>query len=230
MYSETREARSLGFKKGRFSFNVKGGRCEACEGQGETKIEMQFMSDIWVKCEVCKGTRYNSQTLEVSYRGKNIAEVLALTVDEALEFFHSFVPVYKKLETLKEVGLGYMQLGQSATTLSGGEAQRIKLSSELSKREAGKSVYILDEPTTGLHLDDIRKLLYVLKVLVSRGNSVFVIEHNLDVVKNADWIIDLGPGGGENGGNVVAAGTVSDIIKEKNSYTGQYLKKHLNVT
>ena len=230
LYSETREARSLGFKKGRFSFNVKGGRCEACEGQGETKIEMQFMSDIWVKCEVCKGTRYNSQTLEVSYRGKNIAEVLALTVDEALEFFHSFVPVYKKLETLKEVGLGYMQLGQSATTLSGGEAQRIKLSSELSKREAGKSVYILDEPTTGLHLDDIRKLLYVLKVLVSRGNSVFVIEHNLDVVKNADWIIDLGPGGGENGGNVVAAGTVSDIIKEKNSYTGQYLKKHLNVT
>ena len=148
----------------------------------------------------------------------------------SLEFFHSFVPVYKKLETLKEVGLGYMQLGQSATTLSGGEAQRIKLSSELSKRETGKSVYILDEPTTGLHLDDIRKLLYVLKVLVARGNSVYVIEHNLDVVKNADWIIDLGPGGGENGGNVVAAGTVSDIMKEKNSYTGQYLKKHLNVT
>jgi len=228
LYSQTREARSLGFKKGRFSFNVKGGRCEACEGQGETKIEMQFMSDIWVKCEVCKGTRYNSQTLEVSYRGKNIAEVLALTVDDALEFFHSFVPVYKKLETLKEVGLGYMQLGQSATTLSGGEAQRIKLATELSKREAGKSVYILDEPTTGLHLDDIQKLLYVLKVLVARGNSVYVIEHNLDVVKNADWIIDLGPGGGENGGNVVAQGSVSDIMKEKSSFTGQYLKKHLN--
>lgn len=228
IFSQTHDAKALGFKKGRFSFNVAGGRCEACEGQGETKIEMQFMSDIWIKCEVCRGSRYNSQTLEVNYKGKNISEILDMTVDEALEFFHGFAPVHNKLQTLKDVGLGYMQLGQPATTLSGGEAQRIKLSSELSKRETGKTVYILDEPTTGLHLDDIAKLLYILKLLVSRGNSVFVIEHNLDVIKNADYILDLGPEGGDGGGDVVAKGSVSDIINNPASVTGKYLKKHIN--
>lgn len=223
VFASTRDAKSLGFKKGRFSFNVRGGRCEACEGQGQIKIEMQFMSDIWVTCEVCHGRRYNSQTLEVLYSGKNISEVLNLTVDEALEFFHAHPQIKQKLETLSLVGLGYMELGQPATTLSGGEAQRVKLATELSKRATGKTVYILDEPTTGLHFADVEKLLKVLKLLVDKGNSVFVIEHNLDVIKNSDWIIDLGPEGGDGGGRVVAKGTVSDVSKNKLSCTGSYL-------
>jgi excinuclease ABC subunit A len=222
-FAATREAKTQGYRKGRFSFNVKGGRCEACEGQGQTKIEMQFMSDIWITCEVCHGKRYNSQTLEVTYRGKNIAEVLDLTVDEAGDFFHSHPQLKLKLETLSLVGLGYMQLGQPATTLSGGEAQRVKLATELSRRATGKTVYILDEPTTGLHFADVEKLLRVLKLLVQKGNSVFVIEHNLDVIKNSDWIIDLGPEGGDGGGKVVAVGTPKDIKNNKSSVTGTYL-------
>lgn len=223
IFAQTREAKANGFKKGRFSFNVKGGRCEACEGQGQIKIEMQFMSDIWVTCEVCQGKRYNSQTLEVSYRGKNIAEVLDLTVDEAMEFFHANPKVLAKLQTLSDVGLGYIELGQSATTLSGGEAQRVKLAAELSKKATGATMYILDEPTTGLHFADVEKLLRVLKLLVSRGNTVVVIEHNLDVIKNADWIIDLGPEGGDAGGGIVAQGTVEDVKKSEKSYTAKYL-------
>lgn len=224
VYAQTKEARALGFKKGRFSFNVKGGRCEACEGQGQIKIEMQFMSDIWVTCEVCQGKRYNNQTLEIAYKGKNISDILHLTVSEAREFFHAHSQIISKLDTLEEVGLGYIELGQPATTLSGGEAQRVKLASELSKKATGSTVYILDEPTTGLHFADVEKLLKVLKLLVSRGNSVFVIEHNPDVIKNADWIIDLGPEGGDNGGEIVAYGTIKDLKKSKKSYTGQVLR------
>jgi excinuclease ABC subunit A len=223
VFTATRDAKTAGFKKGRFSFNVRGGRCEACEGQGQIKIEMQFMSDIWVTCDVCHGKRYNAQTLEVTYRGKNIAEVLDMTIDEAKEFFHAHPQIMSKIETLSLVGLGYMQLGQPATTLSGGEAQRVKLATELSKRSTGHTVYILDEPTTGLHFADVERLLKVLKLLVQKGNSVFVIEHNLDVVKNSDYIIDLGPEGGDLGGEVVATGQVKDIVKNKKSYTGQYL-------
>lgn len=223
VYANTREAKALGFKAGRFSFNVKGGRCEACEGQGQVKIEMQFMSDIWVPCEVCKGKRYNSQTLEVVYKGKSIADVLSLTVTEAKEFFHIFSHVVSKLETLEDVGLNYMELGQSATTLSGGEAQRIKLASELSKKATGKTLYILDEPTTGLHFADLEKLIGVLKILVDRGNTVVVIEHNLDVIKNADWVIDLGPEGGTGGGKIIAQGTPAEVAKVKGSFTGQFL-------
>ena len=225
IFSQTREARSAGFKKGRFSFNVKGGRCEACEGQGQIKIEMQFMSDLWITCDVCQGKRYNSQTLEVNFRGKNIAEVLSLSVSEATDFFHSIPLITSKLETLEAVGLGYMELGQPATTLSGGEAQRVKLATELAKRETGKTLYLLDEPTTGLHFADVDKLLAVLKLLVAWGNSVFVIEHNLDVIKNADWLIDLGPEGGDKGGYVVAEGTVEEVKKVQSSYTGQFLTK-----
>lgn len=224
VFAATRDAKTAGFKKGRFSFNVRGGRCEACEGQGQIKIEMQFMSDIWVTCDVCHGKRYNAQTLEATYRGKNIAEVLDMTVDEAKEFFHAHGQIEQKLETLSLVGLGYMQLGQPATTLSGGEAQRVKLATELSKRATGKTIYILDEPTTGLHFADVDRLLRVLKLLVQKGNSVFVIEHNLDIIKNSDYIIDLGPEGGEGGGEVVAKGTVADIAKNKSSYTGAYLR------
>ena len=227
VYSNTREARAMGFKKGRFSFNLRGGRCEACEGQGQIKIEMQFMSDIWITCDVCKGKRYNSQTLEVAYRGKNIAEVLDLTVRDSLEFFHSHPQILAKLETLEHVGLGYIKLGQPATTLSGGEAQRVKLATELSKRATGKTVYILDEPTTGLHFADVERLLKVLRLLVDKGNSVFLIEHNLDVVKNADWIIDLGPEGGDLGGEVVSKGIVADIKKTPKSYTGKFLASSL---
>ncbi len=225
VFAQTKEAKISGFKKGRFSFNVRGGRCEACEGQGQIKIEMQFMSDIWVTCEVCKGMRFNAQTLEVTYRGKNISEVLKMTVDEALEFFHSNTNIVSKLNTLKEVGLGYIELGQPATTLSGGEAQRIKLAAELSKRDTGATVYILDEPTTGLHFADIEKLLKVLKMLTLKGNTVIAIEHNIDVIRNADWIVDLGPEGGDKGGYIVAQGTVEDIKKNKNSYTGIFLNK-----
>jgi excinuclease ABC subunit A len=225
IFSQTKEARANGFKKGRFSFNLKGGRCEACEGQGQIKIEMQFMSDIWVECDVCHGKRYNSQTLEISYRGKNIAEILDMSVKEAIEYFHGNPMILSKLETLSQVGLGYIKLGQPATTLSGGEAQRVKLATELSRKATGKTVYILDEPTTGLHFADVEKLLYVLRSLVDKGNSVFIIEHNMDVIKNADWIIDLGPEGGEEGGKVIAQGTLKDLIKAKSSYTGNFLAK-----
>jgi excinuclease ABC subunit A len=223
VFAQTRESKAAGFKKGRFSFNVKGGRCEACEGQGQTKIEMQFMSDIWVDCDVCSGKRYNAKTLDIVYKGKNISEVLDFTVEEALEFFHNHPKILKILETLQSVGLTYIELGQPATTLSGGEAQRIKLASELAKRNTGRTIYILDEPTTGLHPADIEKLLKILKLLVLKGNSVFVIEHNLDVIKNSDWIIDLGPEGGDEGGKVIFEGTVDNIKKEKTSYTGKYL-------
>ncbi len=224
VFASTRDAKTAGFKKGRFSFNVRGGRCEACEGQGQIKIEMQFMSDIWVTCEVCHGKRYNAQTLEIQYRGKNIAEVLDMTIEEAKEFFHAHPQILSKLETLSLVGLGYMQLGQPATTLSGGEAQRVKLATELSKKSTGKTVYILDEPTTGLHFADVDRLLKVLRLLVAKGNSVFVIEHNLDIIKNSDYILDLGPEGGDGGGKVVAKGTVRDIATNKSSYTGEYLR------
>ncbi|MEK7550410.1 MAG: excinuclease ABC subunit UvrA [Patescibacteria group bacterium] len=224
VFASARESRTLGFKKGRFSFNVRGGRCEACEGQGQIKIEMQFMSDLWVTCEVCKGKRYNAQTLEVTFRGKNISEVLDMTIDDASEFFHAHSQIQMKLDILSWVGLGYIKLGQPATTLSGGEAQRVKLATELSRRATGKTVYILDEPTTGLHFADVEKLLKVLKLLVEKGNSVFVIEHNLDVIKNSDWIIDLGPDGGEKGGELLGVGTPKDIAKLKGSYTGEYLK------
>ena len=223
IFALTREAKTLGFKKGQFSFNLKGGRCEACEGQGQTKIEMQFMSDIWVSCEVCHSKRYNSQTLEITYKSKNISEVLDLTVCDALSFFSSHPKIYEKLETLEDVGLGYMQLGQPATTLSGGEAQRVKLATELSKRSTGKTFYILDEPTTGLHFADVEKLLKVLRLLVAKGNTVCVIEHNLDVIKNSDWIVDLGPEGGDKGGELIAVGTPKDIKKNLNSITGKYL-------
>lgn len=223
VFALTREAKTLGYKKGQFSFNLKGGRCEACEGQGQTKIEMQFMPDIWVACEVCKGKRYNSQTLEVLYKGKSISDVLNLTISEALEFFSSHPKIYEKLETLKDVGLGYMQLGQPATQLSGGEAQRVKLSTELSKRGTGKTFYILDEPTTGLHFADVDRLLQVLRLLVEKGNTVCVIEHNIDIIKNSDWILDLGPSGGDGGGEIVAVGTPKDIKSNKNSVTGKYL-------
>ena len=224
VYTSTRDARAAGYKKGRFSFNVRGGRCEACEGQGQIKIEMQFMSDIWITCDVCHGKRYNQQTLEVLYRGKSIADVLAMTVDEALEFFHAHPQIEAKLETLSLVGLGYMELGQAATTLSGGEAQRVKLATELSRKATGRTVYILDEPTTGLHFADVEKLMNVLRLLVQKGNSVFIIEHNLDVIKNSDWVIDLGPEGGDAGGKVVATGRPSDIAKNRASYTGAYLR------
>lgn len=227
LFSKTPEARSRGYKAGRFSFNVKGGRCEACSGDGIKKIEMHFLPDIYVPCETCKGKRYNEDALSIRYRGKNIYQVLTMTVDEALEFFKAIPSINTKLKTLSEVGLGYIQLGQSATTLSGGEAQRIKLATELSKRSTGKTIYILDEPTTGLHFDDVKKLLTVLQKLVEKGNTVLVIEHNLDVVKSVDYIIDMGPEGGDHGGTVVATGTPEDVVKVKESYTGKWLKKLL---
>jgi len=223
VFSLTREAKAAGFKKGQFSFNVKGGRCEACEGQGKNKIEMQFMSDIWVTCEVCKGKRYSAQTLEITYRGKNIAEVLEMTVGDAKNFFHAHPKIIKIIETMSAVGLDYMELGQSATTLSGGEAQRVKLSTELAKTATGKTLYILDEPTTGLHFADLEKLLMVLKLLVAKGNTVIVIEHNIDIIRNADYIVDLGPDGGDGGGRVVAKGSPEQVKKIKTSYTGAYL-------
>ena len=212
---------------GRFSFNVRGGRCEACSGDGVLKIEMHFLPDIFVPCEVCKGKRYNRETLEVHYKGKNISEVLEMTVDEALEFFAPLPKLRNRLQTLQDVGLGYVKLGQPSTELSGGEAQRVKLATELSKQATGKTIYILDEPTTGLHTDDVRKLLEVLQRLVDSGNTVVVIEHNLDVIKSADWIIDLGPEGGDGGGSIVAAGTPETVAACEKSYTGQYLKKVL---
>ncbi|MDC2841448.1 excinuclease ABC subunit UvrA [Limosilactobacillus mucosae] len=224
LFAQTNEAKLRGYTKGRFSFNVKGGRCEACRGDGILKIEMNFLPDVYVPCEVCHGTRYNSETLEVEYKGKNIAEVLKMTVSEALEFFSAIPKIRRKLQTIEDVGLGYVQLGQPATTLSGGEAQRMKLASELHRQSHGKSFYILDEPTTGLHMADIKRLLGVLQRLVDTGNTVLVIEHDLDVVKSADWLIDLGPEGGEAGGYVVATGTPETIAEVSESYTGQYLK------
>jgi len=225
IFANTEEAKIRGYKPGRFSFNVKGGRCEACQGQGFKKVEMYFLPDIYVECEECHGQRYNKEVLEIKYKDKNIAEVLEMTVDEALTFFRKYPALERKLKTLKDVGLGYIHLGQPAPTLSGGEAQRVKLAEELSKTESGNTLYILDEPTVGLHSDDVKKLLIVLKRLVDRGNTVIVIEHNLDVIKNADWIIDLGPEGGDRGGEIVAEGPVKKIMTSKKSWTGKYLKK-----
>lgn len=229
LFAQTNEAKIRGYKKGRFSFNVKGGRCEACSGDGIIKIEMHFLPDVYVPCEVCHGTRYNSETLEVHYKEKNIAQVLDMTVNDAVEFFGAIPKIARKLQTIKDVGLGYVTLGQPAPTLSGGEAQRMKLASELHKRSTGKSLYILDEPTTGLHTDDIARLLKVLERFVDDGNTVLVIEHNLDVIKSADYLIDLGPEGGVGGGTIVATGTPEEVAKNPNSYTGQYLKDKLNV-
>ena len=230
LYSQTPEAKMRGYKQGRFSFNVKGGRCEACRGDGIIKIEMHFLPDVYVPCEVCKGARYNRETLEVKYKGKSIADVLDMTVDDAVEFFSAIPKIYKKMVTLQEVGLGYIRLGQAATTLSGGEAQRVKLATELARRSTGKTLYILDEPTTGLHAEDIRKLLDVLQKLVDGGDTVIVIEHNLDVIKTADYIIDLGPEGGNRGGTIVATGTPEQIAKVKESYTGKFLGPVLEQT
>ena len=225
LFSMVPEARMRGYKPGRFSFNVRGGRCEACEGGGMLKIEMHFLPDIYVTCDTCGGARYNRETLEILYKGKNIAEVLEMSVHQALEFFDAVPNVRDKLQTLYDVGLSYIRLGQQATTLSGGEAQRIKLSKELSRRATGRTVYILDEPTTGLHFDDIKKLLSVLNRLVEQGNSVIVIEHNLDVIKTADWIIDLGPEGGDGGGTIVAEGTPEEVARIKGSHTGEFLSR-----
>jgi excinuclease ABC subunit A len=227
LFASLPEARARGYAAGRFSFNVKGGRCEACEGDGIIKIEMQFLPDVYVPCEVCHGRRYNREALEIKYRGKSIADVLDMTVEEALEFFKNIPRIRSKLETLYDVGLGYIKLGQPATTLSGGEAQRVKLSKELSRKATGRTLYILDEPTTGLHFADIARLLAVLDRLVDQGNTVLVIEHNLDVIKHADWIIDLGPEGGDRGGWVVAEGTPEQVAQVSKSYTGQFLKRVL---
>jgi excinuclease ABC subunit A len=228
LLSQTVEARSRGYKPGRFSFNVKGGRCEACQGDGMIKVEMHFLADVYVKCDICNGKRYNEQTLEIKYKDKNISNILDMTVEDALDFFEAHPSIKKKLITLNDVGLGYITLGQSALTLSGGEAQRIKLAKELSKRSTGKTLFILDEPTTGLHFADIELLLGVLDTLKKQGNTIVVIEHNLDVIKTADWIIDLGPEGGSDGGMIVAEGTPEDVSKNKASYTGHFLKEILN--
>jgi len=224
----TQEARARGYKAGRFSFNVKGGRCEACQGDGVIKVEMHFLPDIYVACDVCHSRRYNRETLEIRYKGKNIHEILEFTVEDALELFRSVPVVAQKLQTLVDVGLGYIRLGQSATTLSGGEAQRVKLAKELSKRDTGRTMYILDEPTTGLHFYDIEQLLKVLQRLVGQGNTVIVIEHNLDVIKTADWVIDLGPEGGDGGGEIIAVGTPETVAENPRSYTGRYLKPMLS--
>lgn len=230
LFSKTEEARAKGYKPGRFSFNVKGGRCEACSGDGVIKIEMHFLPDIYVKCDVCSGKRYNRETLDIKYKGKNISDVLDMTVNQGIKFFENIPAIKNKLQTLKDVGLGYIKIGQQATTLSGGEAQRIKLSRELSKKTGAKTLYILDEPTTGLHMDDIRKLLEVLDKLVEAGNTVVVIEHNLDVIKFADYIIDVGPEGGDEGGQIIAKGSPEEVAKNQKSYTGQFLKKLLDRT
>lgn len=227
MFAGTQEARSRGYKPGRFSFNVKGGRCEACQGDGVIKVEMHFLPDVYVPCDVCHGKRYNRETLEVKYKGKSIHEVLEMTVEDAREFFDPIPSIARKLQTLMDVGLSYIRLGQSATTLSGGEAQRVKLAKELSKRDTGQTLYILDEPTTGLHFHDIKQLLAVLHRLRDHGNTVVVIEHNLDVVKTADWIVDLGPEGGSGGGLIIAEGTPEDIAQSEVSHTGRFLKPML---
>ena len=228
LFAQTKDAKAKGFKAGRFSFNVKGGRCEACEGDGVKCIEMHFLPDVYVTCDVCKGKRYNRDTLDVHYKGKNIFDVLDMTVEEGLSFFDGLPAIQRKLQTLYDVGLGYVKIGQSSTTLSGGEAQRVKLATELAKRDTGRTIYILDEPTTGLHSADVEKLLEVLQRLADSGNTVLVIEHNLDVIKSADWIIDLGPEGGEGGGTLLCEGTPEQVAEEPNSFTGQYLKKWLN--
>jgi excinuclease ABC subunit A len=229
LFAQVPEARLRGYQPGRFSFNVRGGRCENCAGDGQIKIEMHFLPDVYVTCEVCKGRRYNRETLEVKYKGRTVSDVLEMSVDEALEFFQNIPPIKRHMQTLSDVGLGYIKLGQPAPTLSGGEAQRIKLSSELHKRATGNTVYILDEPTTGLHFEDIRKLLQVLQRLVAAGNTVLVIEHNLDVVKTADWLIDLGPEGGDQGGRIVAEGPPEAIAANPDSYTGRFLEEVLGV-
>jgi excinuclease ABC subunit A len=227
LFAQVPEARVRGFQPGRFSFNVRGGRCENCAGDGQIKIEMHFLPDVYVTCEICKGKRYNRETLEVKYKGRTISEVLAMSVDEALEFFQNIPAIKRHMQTLSDVGLGYIKLGQPAPTLSGGEAQRIKLASELHKRATGNTVYVLDEPTTGLHFEDIRKLLQVLQRLVDAGNTVLVIEHNLDVIKTSDWVVDLGPEGGHAGGSVVAAGTPEQIAANPASHTGRFLAEVL---
>ena len=224
LFAETPEAKVRGYQPGRFSFNVKGGRCENCAGDGTIKIEMNFLPDVYVPCEVCHGARYNRETLEVHYKGRTIAEVLDMPIEEALEFFRPISAISRHLQTLVDVGLGYVRLGQPATTLSGGEAQRVKLAAELQKRSTGRTMYVLDEPTTGLHFDDINKLLLVLGRLVDAGNSVVVIEHNLDVIKTADWVIDMGPEGGARGGMVVAEGTPEEVAADPASFTGQFLE------
>jgi excinuclease ABC subunit A len=230
LFASTAEAKVRGYQQGRFSFNVKGGRCEACAGDGTIKIEMNFLPDVYVPCEVCHGARYNRETLEVHYKGKTIAEVLDMPIEEAVDFFAAIPAIARHMNTLMDVGLGYVRLGQPAPTLSGGEAQRVKLSSELQKRSTGRTVYVLDEPTTGLHFEDIRKLLLVLGRLVDQGNSVLVIEHNLDVIKTADWIVDMGPEGGNRGGLVVAEGTPEEVAASPDSYTGQFLAPLLATT
>ena len=227
LFAQTREAKLRGYKIGRFSFNVKGGRCETCQGAGIIKIEMNFLPDVYVNCDDCNGKRYNKETLQIEYKQKNIDDVLNMSVDEARMFFQNIQPIKKRLDTLHDVGLGYIKLGQQATTLSGGEAQRIKLSTELSKTSTKNTIYFLDEPTTGLHVDDIQMLLSVLQKLVDQGNTVIVIEHNLDVIKCADWVIDLGPEGGEGGGAIVAQGTVEEVARTSKSVTGNFLKKVL---
>ena len=227
LFAATPKSRLRGYSAGRFSFNVKGGRCENCSGDGIIKIEMHFLPDVYVPCEVCHGKRYNREALEIHYKGKDISDVLSMTCETALEFFENIPGIARKLQTLVDVGLGYITLGQPATTLSGGEAQRVKLASELSRRPTGRTLYILDEPTTGLHMDDVNKLLVVLHALVQNGNSMIIIEHNLDVIKNADWIVDMGPDGGDNGGEVIATGTPEQVSKVSRSYTGSYLKDML---
>ena len=227
LFTQTKEAKARGYTKGRFSFNVKGGRCEACSGDGIVRIQMHFLPDVYVPCEVCHGKRYNRETLECQYKGKSISDVLDMTVEEALSFFDRVPQIRTKIQTLFDVGLGYVRLGQPSTELSGGEAQRIKLASELSRRATGRTIYVLDEPTTGLHFEDVRKLTEILHRLVEGGNSVVVIEHNLDVIKNADYIIDMGPEGGERGGTVIAEGTPEEVAEVPESYTGQFLKKIL---
>jgi len=227
LFAATQEARSRGYKPGRFSFNVKGGRCEACQGDGLIKVEMHFLPDVYVTCDECKGKRYNRETLEILYKGKTIHEVLDMTVEDAHEFLGAVPVIERRLQTLLDVGLGYIKLGQSATTLSGGEAQRVKLARELSKRDTGKTLYILDEPTTGLHFHDIQQLLEVIHRLRDHGNTVVVIEHNLDVIKTADWIVDLGPEGGSGGGEIIATGTPEQLAEMPCSFTGQFLKQTL---
>ena len=227
LFAEMPESKVRGYLPGRFSFNVKGGRCEACEGQGEIQIEMQFMADMYVLCDVCHGARYNRETLQIRYKDKHIAEVLGMTVSEALEFFEAIPPLQRKLKTLEDVGLGYIRLGQPAPTMSGGEAQRVKLSKELSKRATDHTLYILDEPSVGLHAADVHKLIEVLNRLVDQGNSIIIIEHHPDIIKVSDWLIDLGPEGGDRGGYLVAEGTPEQIAANKQSHTGLYLKKHL---
>jgi excinuclease ABC subunit A len=227
LFAETSESKARGYQQGRFSFNVKGGRCESCSGDGTLKIEMNFLPDVYVSCEVCHGARYNRETLQVKYKGKSISEVLEMPIEEAAVFFEAISSISRYLTTLVDVGLGYVRLGQSATTLSGGEAQRVKLATELQRRSTGRTIYVLDEPTTGLHFEDVRKLLLVLNSLVERGNTVIVIEHNLDVIKSADWLIDLGPEGGFRGGQLVAEGTPEQVAKNKDSFTGTFLKEIL---